>query len=144
MAMPTFAQETREVVSQAHATAKAAGAEAVEIEHLLLAIMETDPSGDAAACLASAGLTVGAIRPLADTPSRAEAGGHMEFAALTKIAVQLAGTVADAKRAAEITTTHLLWGVVQAANDRVAALLVPAGTDVERFRDSVFSLVDIA
>ncbi|WP_162907203.1 Clp protease N-terminal domain-containing protein [Allorhizocola rhizosphaerae] len=53
--MPMFGQAARDLVDKAYATAKTAGAGSVEIEHLLIAIMDTDPSGDAAVCLADAG-----------------------------------------------------------------------------------------
>jgi ATP-dependent Clp protease ATP-binding subunit ClpA len=140
-----FTQDAQAMVRGARHEALSAGDDAIEAEHLLLALatrsefqelgLDHDRLLDALAeeergSLASLGLDLDALEPPAATRARREP----RFATSSKLALQRALAAAKARGDRRLDAGHVLLGILSAKHGRAARALRIAEVDVEQLR----------
>jgi ATP-dependent Clp protease ATP-binding subunit ClpC len=115
-----------------------AASEAIEREHLLLGLLEAQ-GGVAAHLMESVGLRAENVRPRvlsrAGTPLPSQV--EVPFDPAATRALELAVAEADAMSCKEVTTGHLLLGLLRAEPSRVSILLREAGLELDAVRPTV-------
>ena len=134
-----FSPETRQLVVTAADQARELNDWSIGTEHLLLAI--TRGSGLAALSLASAGVTVGAIRAQLgiDEPETAAApqrsgAGQIPFTPRAKSALELGVREADAVGVRVVKPEHILLGILDVADGTARTILSDVGVDLNDLR----------
>jgi len=146
MALERFTKDARAVVLAAfREEARSRGSDAVEAEHLLLALsahpslqhlgldhdrIERALSEEEERSLAAVGVSAGSLEP----PTALATLRRPKLATSAKLALQRGLTAAQRRRDGRIQTHHLLYGVLAADHGRVPRALQIAGIDVDELR----------
>ena len=111
---------------------------AVEPEHLLLGLLEAK-GGIAARLTQAAGLNAGSVRPrvLSRVATPLPTSVEVPFGAATQKALEVAVAEADAMSCEQITTGHLLLGLMRDERSPVSVLLREAGLGLNALRPAV-------
>lgn len=107
-------------------------------EHLLLGLLQAK-GGAAARLMHAAGLTADDVRPrlLSRGTMPVATSVEVPFATATKKAMDVAVAEADAMSCTELTTGHLLLGLIRDEHSTVSVLLREAGLALNHLRTSV-------
>ena len=152
-----FSQAARQVVVSARTEAMRTGQPTIGCEHLLLALLVEH--GAAGQALTTAGLDLnelrarvaakttaadaafgrGALDRVAPGPSAGRARGRKRMTAEAKKSLQLALQAATALRQRQITTGHLLIGIIDQKDNAALRLLADAGADAGALRADVLA-----
>jgi D-alanyl-D-alanine carboxypeptidase len=153
-----FAKDAREVVVAAQREARAAGAESVDAEHLLLAL--TGLPGAAHRALAGFGLdregvlhalelewarslaAAGVSGPPPRRTSGAGSDGHLPFSPSAKLALERALHHAAIRKDRRIGTGHLLLGVLQATVGTIPRAFEAANVDTDELQAQIEAELD--
>ena len=133
-----FSDAARLAMFAARLEVTEAASDAIEPAHLLLGLLEAK-GGVAEALAEAAGLRVADIRPrlLAAALTPLPPGIEVPFASASKAALEAAVAEADAMASAEITTGHLLLGLMRDENSVISLLLHEAGLELNALRAAV-------
>jgi ATP-dependent Clp protease ATP-binding subunit ClpA len=134
-----FTDRARRVTIGAQEAARSLRASRIEPEHLLIAIA-ADPAADGAAILS--GLDVAPAKLSADLTASSAKGslrnyGHIRFAEETKLALENALAESRALDETEITTGHLLLGLLASEPNKAADALSAEGVQIDALRGAV-------
>lgn len=135
----SFTDRADRVTIGAQEVARSLGASQIEPEHLLIAIAG-DPEADGAAVLS--GLAVEPAKLSANLTAPSPNGlrrsyGHIRFAEETKRALETALAECLALGGMEITTSHLLLGLLVSAPNKAADALSATGVETKALRRAV-------
>ena len=136
--------DARQVVVTAMDQSRVLNDSFIGTEHLLLAIARGD--GRAALALASAGVTVGAIRaqlgidePESATSPPKSGAGQIPFTPRAKSALESAVREADAVRVHVVEPDHILLGILDVSDGTACRILNDVGVDVNQLRTRLVS-----
>ncbi len=115
-----------------------AASRAIEPEHLLLGLLEAK-GGVAASLAEAAGVRADGVRSrlLSSAITPLPFSTEVPFALAAKKALEVAVAEADAMSCTEITTGHLLIGLVRDERSAVSTLLREVGLDLDTLRAAV-------
>jgi ATP-dependent Clp protease ATP-binding subunit ClpC len=133
-----FSETARIAMFAARLEVTEAASDAIAPEHLLLGLLET--RGGVAQTLAeAAGVSAEALRPrlLAAAPTPLPFCVEVPFAPAVKRALEAAVAEADAMDGHELTTGHLLLGLLRDEHSAVSLLLREAGLKLNAVRAAV-------
>jgi ATP-dependent Clp protease ATP-binding subunit ClpA len=133
-----FSEAARLAMFGARLEVTETASDAIEPEHLLLGLLEAK-GGIAQALAGAAGMNADGIRPRLLSAASTPLAPSMEvpFAPEAKAALQAAVTEADAMACAEITTGHLLLGLMRDEHQTISVLLHEAGLELNALRSTV-------
>lgn len=133
-----YSEAARLALFAARLEASEAASQAIEPAHLLLGLLEAK-GGVAATLGGAAGLNAYDIRPrlLSVAPTHLPFSVEVPFAVAGKNVLQAAAAEADAMGCTEITTGHLLLGVLRCGLPIISNLLQEAGLELGALRASV-------
>jgi hypothetical protein len=130
-----FAARAREVVTDAELHAREAGSDHVGTEHLVLSIAD-DPASVGARALVGVGATLGRIREQANAVIESNATGnrrgHIPFSAASKKALELALRECLRLHDDQLSTQHLLLGILRGGHSAGARLLADNGVTLAK------------
>ena len=133
-----FSEAARLAMFAARLEVTEAASTAISPEHLLLGLLEAK-GGAAASLMQAAGLTADSVRLrlLLRGTTPIATSVEVPFAAVTKKVLDVAVAEADAMSCTEITTGHLLLGLIRDEHSNVSVLLREAGLALNELRTSV-------
>lgn len=133
-----YSEAARLALFAARLEASEAASHAIEPKHLLLGLLEAK-GGVAEALAGAAGLKAADIRPrlLSAVPTPLPPSIEVPFAPAARAALQAAVAEADAMACAEITTGHLLLGLMRDEYPPISILLQEAGLELNALRSAV-------
>lgn len=133
-----FSDAARLAMFAARLEVTEAASDAIAPAHLLLGLLEAH-GGVATRLAGEVGVRADEIRPRLLTRATTPLPLHADvpFAATAKAAIDVAGAEADAMACTEITTGHLLLGLMRDESSPVALLLHGAGLGVNAVRSAV-------
>lgn len=135
-----YSEAARLALFAARHEASEAASHAIEPAHLLLGLLEVK-GGVAATLGGAAGLNADDIRPrlLSAAPTPLRTSVEVPFAPAAKAVLQAAVAEADAMGCTEITTGHLLLGLVRDEDSAVSIVLREASMGLDALRTAVLA-----
>lgn len=133
-----FSEAARLAMFGARLAVTEAASDAIAPEHLLLGLLDAQ-GGIAASLTQSVGLTAVSVRErlLSRATTPLPMSVEVRFAPATTKAIDVAVAEADAMSCKEITTGHLLLGLVRDEHSIVSILLREAGLELNALRAAV-------
>ena len=142
--LETASDDVRRVVALASTEARALDHARVGTEHLLLGLL-SDVDGRSAEVLRAAGASLAAARhkvsEVAPRGAAAPTGDVLPFTPRAQRALERAGRFSRQDRAAEVTSGHVLLGVLD-VEGLACQVLRGLGVDVVRLRDAIVTSPD--